>query len=43
MGSQVGHLRTLPGADERLELFQADLLEDGSFAEAVSGCQVVRA
>eukprot|EP00004_Rigifila_ramosa_P006758 TRINITY_DN1767_c0_g1_i1.p1 TRINITY_DN1767_c0_g1~~TRINITY_DN1767_c0_g1_i1.p1 ORF type:complete len:345 (-),score=84.55 TRINITY_DN1767_c0_g1_i1:26-1039(-) len=34
-------LRALPGADERLEFFRADLLEEGSFDAAVSGCDYV--
>ncbi|MCH9815662.1 MAG: aldehyde reductase [Actinomycetia bacterium] len=40
--SSVAHLRqmdqTAPGT---LKLFQADLLQEGSFAEAMAGCQVV--
>lgn len=35
------HLRSLRGADERLRLFKADMLEDGSFDEAVDGCDGV--
>ncbi|OQS03702.1 hypothetical protein THRCLA_03982 [Thraustotheca clavata] len=38
---KVAHLRALPGADERLVLFQADLLEDGSFDKAIEGCSGV--
>eukprot|EP00928_Gymnodinium_smaydae_P048409 TRINITY_DN32361_c0_g1_i1.p1 TRINITY_DN32361_c0_g1~~TRINITY_DN32361_c0_g1_i1.p1 ORF type:complete len:360 (+),score=45.56 TRINITY_DN32361_c0_g1_i1:45-1082(+) len=36
--SKVSHLTSLPGAEERLKLFKADLLADGSFDEAISGC-----
>lgn len=35
------HLRALKGAKERLHLFKADLLEEGSFASAVNGCEAV--
>ena len=35
------HLRSLDGAKERLQLFKADLLEEGSFDSAVDGCQGV--
>lgn len=35
------HLMALPGAAERLKLFSATLLEEGSFDEAISGCQGV--
>ncbi len=35
------HLRELPGA-ERLELVQADLIDDGAFADAVEGCRYVQ-
>jgi nucleoside-diphosphate-sugar epimerase len=34
----VAHLTSLPGAAERLHLFQADLLTPGSFTEAMRGC-----
>ena len=37
----VLHLTSLPGAAERLELVQADLLETGSFDRAVEGCAIV--
>lgn len=37
----VAHLRSLPGAADRLELVTADLMEPGSFDEAVGGCRVV--
>jgi len=39
--SSVKHLKALPGADKRLKLFSADLLQDGSFDAAVSGAHVV--
>ncbi|XP_072975387.1 phenylacetaldehyde reductase-like [Typha angustifolia] len=35
------HLRALDGADERLQLFQADLLKEGSFDDVVEGCEGV--
>lgn len=35
------HLLTLDGAKERLHLFQADLLVEGSFDLAVDGCEGV--
>ena len=35
------HLLSLDGAKERLQLFKADLLEEGSFDSAVDGCQGV--
>jgi hypothetical protein len=34
-------LLQLPGASDRLKLFSADLLEPGSFDEAVAGCDGV--
>ena len=34
-------LLSLDGAKERLQLFKADLLEEGSFDSAVDGCQGV--
>jgi nucleoside-diphosphate-sugar epimerase len=37
----VGHLTSLPGAAERLKLFQADLLREGAFDEAMAGCAAV--
>lgn len=37
----VGHLLSLPGAQEQLQLFAADLLRPGSFDEAVAGCTYV--
>ncbi|KAL0397349.1 UNVERIFIED_CONTAM: Tetraketide alpha-pyrone reductase 1 [Sesamum calycinum] len=38
---KVAHLKALEGADERLHLFQADLIEDGSFDSVVDGCEGV--
>ncbi|KAJ0980959.1 hypothetical protein J5N97_009214 [Dioscorea zingiberensis] len=35
------HLRALDGASERLHLFKANLLEEGSFDAAVDGCECV--
>nr|POE74228.1 tetraketide alpha-pyrone reductase 1 [Quercus suber] len=35
------HLLSLDGAKERLQLFKADLLVEGSFDSAVDGCQCV--
>jgi hypothetical protein len=32
------HLRALDGANERLHLFKADLLEEGSFDTAIADC-----
>lgn len=32
------HLSKLWGANDRLRIFRADLLEEGSFDEAVKGC-----
>lgn len=40
-GVRTAHLRAMPGAKARLELFEADLLVEGSFAEAVAGCECV--
>jgi dihydroflavonol-4-reductase len=39
--ADTGSLRRLPRGDERLELLEADLLQPGSFDEAVAGCQTV--
>ncbi|KAL0291434.1 UNVERIFIED_CONTAM: Alpha-N-acetylglucosaminidase [Sesamum calycinum] len=39
--NQILHLKALNGADERLHLLQADLLEDGSFDSLVDGCEGV--
>lgn len=38
---KVAHLKELEGSKERLDLFQADLNEDGSFDSAVDGCDGV--
>ena len=38
---KVRHLTSLFGASERLKLFEADLLKEGSFDEAVAGCEAV--
>ncbi|RHZ11939.1 hypothetical protein DYB26_011407, partial [Aphanomyces astaci] len=38
---KVAHLKALPGAAERLTLFAADLLQEGSFDEAIHGAEVV--
>ena len=35
------HIKALPGAAERLQLFPADLLTPGSFRDAISGCSAV--
>ncbi|CAN8288304.1 unnamed protein product [Cochlearia groenlandica] len=35
------HLLALEGAEERLKLFKANLLEEGSFDSAIDGCQGV--
>lgn len=35
------HLVSLEGAKENLHLFQANLLEDGSFDAIVDGCECV--
>lgn len=35
------HLTSLPGANEQLELVEAQLLEEGSYDNAVSGCDAV--
>jgi hypothetical protein len=39
--NKTRRLRELPGADERLELFSADLMKPGSFNAAVAGCEWV--
>ncbi|KAM0008931.1 putative cinnamyl-alcohol dehydrogenase [Helianthus debilis subsp. tardiflorus] len=39
--AKTEHLLKLDGAKERLHLFQADLLEEGSFDAAVNGCDGV--
>ncbi|EFJ37708.1 hypothetical protein SELMODRAFT_74610 [Selaginella moellendorffii] len=38
---KVSHLLRLPGASERLELREADLLTEGSFDDVVRGCRRV--
>jgi hypothetical protein len=38
---KVGHLKMLEGAEERLKVFKADLMEEGSFDSAISGCHGV--
>nr|POF10816.1 tetraketide alpha-pyrone reductase 1 [Quercus suber] len=38
---KTNHLQVLDGAKERLHLFKANLLEDGSFDSAVEGCDGV--
>lgn len=40
-GKKVGHLWGLEGAKERLQLVRADLLEEGSFDDAVMACEGV--
>ncbi|RLN34248.1 dihydroflavonol-4-reductase-like [Panicum miliaceum] len=40
-GSKTGLLRGLPGAAERLVLFQADICDAASFEPAISGCEFV--
>ncbi|KAL5054901.1 hypothetical protein RYX36_035583 [Vicia faba] len=39
--NKVDHLLKLDGAKERLQLFKADLLEEGSFDSAIQGCHGV--
>jgi dihydroflavonol-4-reductase len=36
--AKTSHLRELPGANERLRLFAADLLDEGAFDSAFAGC-----
>ncbi|XP_031098120.1 tetraketide alpha-pyrone reductase 1 [Ipomoea triloba] len=38
---KVGHLWKLEGAEERLKLVKADLTEEGSFDDAIMGCEGV--
>ncbi|KAL8496073.1 hypothetical protein ACS0TY_019975 [Phlomoides rotata] len=38
---RVAHLKALEGAEERLQLFEANLIEDGSFDSVVDGCDGV--
>ncbi|EOA37599.1 hypothetical protein CARUB_v10011960mg [Capsella rubella] len=35
------HLLALEGAKERLKLFKADLMDEGSFEQAIQGCEAV--
>lgn len=35
------HLVSLEGASERLHLFKANLLDEGSFDSAIDGCEAV--
>ena len=37
----MAHLWELDGAGERLRLLKADLMEDGSFDDAIMGCEGV--
>lgn len=39
--TKAEHLKALEGAQERLQLFQADLTEEGSFDAAIDGCDGV--
>ncbi|KAF3571525.1 hypothetical protein F2Q69_00063647 [Brassica cretica] len=38
---KTDHLLALDGARERLQLFKASLLEEGSFEHAIDGCDAV--
>uniref|UniRef100_A0A1J3FDT3 Tetraketide alpha-pyrone reductase 1 n=1 Tax=Noccaea caerulescens TaxID=107243 RepID=A0A1J3FDT3_NOCCA len=38
---KTGHLLALDGAKERLKLFKANLLDEGSFEHAIDGCDAV--
>ncbi|ORU92697.1 MAG: epimerase [Cycloclasticus sp. symbiont of Bathymodiolus heckerae] len=38
---QYGYLTALPGADQCLELVQAELLDDGAFDSIIAGCEYV--
>ncbi|VVA90398.1 unnamed protein product [Arabis nemorensis] len=38
---KTDHLLALEGAKERLKLFKANLLEEGSFEHAIDGCDAV--
>jgi len=40
-GKTYTELTSLAGADERLELVQADLLDEGSYDAAIAGCEYV--
>ena len=35
---KVAHLKTMAGAEDRLKFFKADLLDQGSYADAMAGC-----
>ncbi|KAL3697450.1 hypothetical protein R1sor_011526 [Riccia sorocarpa] len=39
--SKVGHLRNLPGAAERLQLYRAELLREGDFDNVIDGADYV--
>lgn len=39
--NKVEHLKALEGAEERLQLYEADLLKEGSFDSVVDGCDGV--
>ncbi|XP_019151046.1 PREDICTED: cinnamoyl-CoA reductase 1-like isoform X1 [Ipomoea nil] len=39
--NKVSHLLALDGAKERLHLFEADLVEENSFDDAINGCEGV--
>lgn len=39
--AKVAHLKAMDGAEDRLKLFKADLLDSGSYAEAMADCAVV--
>ncbi|KAL4384700.1 hypothetical protein GQ457_15G008860 [Hibiscus cannabinus] len=39
--SKVGFLKSLPGADTKLVLFQADIYNPGDFEHAIKGCEFV--
>ncbi|KAL3815104.1 hypothetical protein ACJIZ3_016372 [Penstemon smallii] len=39
--TRVEHLKSLEGAEERLHLFEADLINEGSFDSVVDGCEGV--
>ncbi|XP_010557804.1 PREDICTED: cinnamoyl-CoA reductase 1-like [Tarenaya hassleriana] len=39
--TKTDHVLTLEGAKERVQLFKADLLEEGSFDAAIDGCEGV--
>ena len=40
-GSKYEYLTSLLGAPERLELMQAELLTEGSYDEAIAGCEYI--